>query len=133
MNFKYKLDGIEEEIKKCVNELKATRAELKECIAFTGKFLAICKELGVKKVAIGVSRPSVKSSTSFGFGPSSSAFADEETRDEYSRPAIWEAVERAGISGGCGNSGQHQINGIGLAKLIDGCYHLNKGQWKKVD
>lgn len=131
MNFKYKLDNIEEEIKKSINELKSVRAELKECVAFTGKFLAVCKELGIKKVAVGVSHPSVKSSNDFGFGPINSAFAGGEGKEGW--PKIWKAVELAGVSGGCGNHDQHQLNGIGQAKLIDGCYHLNGGKWRKVD
>lgn len=131
MDFKHKLWEIENEIKVSIAKLDATKKELKDCIAFTGKFLGICKELGIKKVAICVSHPSVKSSVDFPFGPYSSAFADSPRK--YDSPVIWEAVERAGISGGCGNSDQHQLSNIGISKLVDGCYHYNGGKWKKVD
>jgi hypothetical protein len=130
MNFKYRIDSMENEIKQAVVKLADMKKELKECVNFTGKFLKTCEELGIDKVAICVSHPSVKTSVGFTFGPANSVFASGE-HDGW--PAIWHATEKAGVSGGCGNHNQHSLNNVGMAKLIDGCYHLSNGKWKKVD
>ena len=129
MNFDRKLADIDTDIKRLLALTADTKKDLKDCISFTHKFLDICKELGIKKVAIGVSHESIEATKKWGFSCQGSAFAAGE---HGGWPAIWKAVELAGVSGGCGNHDQHQLNSLGEAKLVDGCYHLKDGKWKKV-
>jgi hypothetical protein len=119
----------ENRIAELERETKAIKNELKEARVFTGKFLSICSKYKITRVAIGVSHESVKSSINFCFGGSGSIFSDE-VRDNDDFPAIWKAVEEAGISGGCGNSYQHQAD---VSKLVEGTYNFYKNKWQKID
>ena len=92
----------------------------------TRKFLQFCLEHKIKRVAIGVKDPTVKSSMDWSSDPSNSVFADKE-KDGW--PVIWEATRLAGVSGGCGNSGQHQL--ASDHELTRGCYFHRAGEWKK--
>ena len=99
------LANLYKDIERCKENLDEFKAEVKEHGLFTAKFLATCKELGIKVVSIGRKTKKVKSTESWPFGYQGSAFADGND-EEDSWPLIWRAVEVAGISGGCGNSGQ---------------------------
>lgn len=102
----------------------------------TKKFLNACDEVGLKRVVIGVAHPLVPESQTFVFGPQYSVFGlkrkGSQTHDFDGWPAIWAAVSRAGISGGAGNSNQHQIEPKFMAELEKGAYQRINGEWRKV-
>ena len=124
-----------------LNKLKMQKNNLEECIIdlehkyknnveFTTKFLKCCEENGIKKVGIQVIADDLKGSKNFPFGAAGNVFADERL-DGW--PAIWKVCEDMKISGGCGNSGQHQISSNASAKFIDGIYELKDGVWHRRD
>ena len=122
MNFEWHIERLEKDIKTLKNEYKAAKK-------FTAQFLNACKNHGIKTVSICKKTDKIKSAKEWtSFGHAGSVFADER---ENSFPAIWAAVEDVGISGGCGNSGQHQI--LKADNLIDGVYKYSKGVWAKIE
>lgn len=92
----------------------------------TERLLSECLKLGIRRIAICISDPTVPESTTFVFGASYSVFAKGKINDW---PAIWKAVENAGIRRGCGNTDQMQISNPD--ELDHGCYFYRRGEWKK--
>jgi hypothetical protein len=135
MNFGYKFDKLDRQLIAVASEVDILKAEFAKAKKFTGEFLDSCAASGITKVAIGVSHKSIKSSTvhPFGAGGSVFAFQPKKVRDKTTWPPTWRVVERMGISGGCGNSDQHQLSADGRDSLIDGVYHLKSGAWMKIE
>jgi len=132
------------DFQKLMNELKDRQTELRKDIevlssmmesakVFTANFLSKCSDVGYDRVSIGKKHPSVESTKHYPFGAAGSVFAGNSGGADVrvnGSPAIWRIVERMGISGGCGNGHQHQVND---ARLIDGVYHFRDGSWYRVE
>ena len=115
-------------ITKDYNDLLIAYADARD---FTEKFLNCCERHGISTVAIQEISKIIKSSVEYPFGKYGSVFADE--RDEGGWPSIWAVCGEMKISGGCGNTGQHQITSNAAARLVDGVYTLKDGVWKRED
>ena len=123
-NFKREIDSLESSLK----EIKSSLKTAEKC---TQKFLNECGKDGIKRVSIGVSSKKVPASDKFCFGASGSVFQfPSGTRGKDGYIAIWGALERAGMSGGCGNSDQHQVSGD---DLIEGVFELSNKTWRKIE
>lgn len=96
----------------------------------TRRFLEEVKRLGGKRVAIGVRAKGVPRSVDFPFSPHGSVFVWPEERKVgggRTEQIAWDAVKAAGLTGGAGNSGQHQVN----ERMANGYYLLQEdGTWK---
>ena len=129
MEFGYKFD----ELQKQIECLKAKANSLAEAYAeaedFTLQFLKCCRKHHIKLVSIGTRTELIESSKTYPFGCEGSVFADDRSRDGW--PTIWGIVEEMGISCGCGNGGQHQVNCD--AKLVDGVYEFKDKKWRKIE
>ena len=129
MEFGYKFDELQKQIeclKSNANSLALAYAEAED---FTLRFLKCCRKHHIKLVSIGKRTDLVESSKNFPFGCGGSVFADGRGRDGW--PTIWGVVEEMGISGGAGNTGQHQVTCD--AKLIDGVYEFKGKKWRKIE
>jgi hypothetical protein len=80
-------------------------------------------------VSIGKRTDLIESAKNYPFGCGGSVFADSRSRDRW--PTIWAIVEEMGISGGAGNTGQHQVTCD--EKLIDGVYEFKDKKWRKIE
>lgn len=129
--FNIKLRDFENELNALKEEQERQEKQYLECIAFTDKFLKCCSKHKIKAVCINTSNEIVKESTTFAFGCYNSVFASGNTTN--GTPAIWAVCEELGISGGCGNHDQHQLNRTAMAKLVDGAYQYKDGKWNKID
>ena len=120
------------ELQKQIECLEAKANSLAEAYAeaedFTLRFLKCCSKHNIKLVSIGTRTELIESSKTYPFGCSGSVFAEGRSRDGW--PIIWGIVEKMGISCGCGNGGQHQVNCD--AKLIDGVYEFKDKKWRKI-
>ena len=129
MEWGYKFD----ELKKQIECLEAKSNSLAEAYAeaedFTLQFLKCCSKHNIKFVSIGKRTNLIESTKSYPFNCEGSVFADGRSSDGW--PAIWGVVEGMGISGGAGNSGQHQVTCD--AKLIDGVYEFKNKKWRKIE
>lgn len=129
-----RLEQLESDVASAARSFKFLKVRYEESKIFTSNFLDKCKARGITKVAICMSDKSVPASISHPFSADGSVFAfqPKRVRKAMDTVPIWGAVEDAGISGGCGNPDQHQLNSEGEEGLIDGIYHLRKGTWQKV-
>ena len=129
MEFRYKFDELQKQIE-CLeakaNSLAEAYAEAED---FTLRFLECCRKHNIKTVSIGKRTGLIESAKNFPFGYGDSVFADGRGRDGW--PTIWGVVNEMGISGGAGNTGQHQISCD--AKLIDGVYEFKDKKWRKIE
>lgn len=129
MEFRYKFD----ELQKQIESLEAKANSLAEAYAeaedFTLRFLKCCRKHNIKTVSIGKRTELIESAKNFPFGCCNSVFADGRDRDGW--PTIWGVVNEMGISGGAGNTGQHQVSCD--AKLIDGVYEFKGKKWRKIE
>ena len=129
MEFGYKFDELQKQIeclKSNANSLALAYAEAED---FTLRFLKCCSKHHIKLVSIGKRTDIIESAKNFPFGCGNSVFADGRDRDGW--PTIWGVVSEMGVSGGAGNTGQHQISCD--AKLIDGVYELKGKKWRKIE
>ena len=94
----------------------------------TKKFLQVCTKHRLTVVSIGVKTPLVKSSQTYPFNPSGSAFADPEGEDRF--PRIWRVCREAGVDGPCGNTGQYQLTHD--HDLEPGVYRRHHLNWRKL-
>lgn len=131
-----KLDVRLQQLKDWHNALNLSMKELERDVKagtrFTDKFLKECSKHKIKKVAIGVADDSIPASKTYPFGKEGSVFSDE-SRSDSGFPAIWKVVSDLNISGGCGNSFQHEVTKEGTALLIDGVYHFEQGKWRRLE
>lgn len=129
MEFGYKFD----ELKKQIECLEAKANSLAEAYAeaedFTLRFLKCCSKHHIKLVSIGRRTDIIESAKSWPFDCNCSVFADGRDRDGW--PTIWGVVNEMDISGGAGNTGQHQVSRD--AKLIDGVYEFKYKKWRKIE
>ena len=129
MEFGYKFD----ELKKQIECLEAKANSIAEAYAeaedFTLRFLKCCSKHHINLVSIGKRTDIIESAKSWPFGCDGSVFADGKGRDGW--PTIWGVVKEMDISGGSGNTGQHQISCD--AKLIDGVYEFKDKKWRKIE
>ena len=129
MEFGYKFDELQKQIE-CLeakaNSLAEAYAEAED---FTLRFLKCCSKHNIKMVSIGKRTDLIESSKNFPFGCDGSVFADGRGRDGC--PTIWGVVNEMGVSGGAGNTGQHQVSCD--AKLIDGVYEFKDKKWRKIE
>jgi hypothetical protein len=88
----------------------------------TNAFLAVCKKYGIKKVGINFK---IDGSPPWYDG---SIYSDSVFKGSW--PAIWEVVEKAKLTMGCGNTFQAQVYDI--YKLIPGVYCYLDNKWKKL-
>ena len=96
---------------------------------FTLRFLKCCSKHHIKLVSIGKRTNLIESTKSYPFRCDGSVFADGISRDGW--PTIWGVVEEMRISGGAGNTGQHEVSCD--AKLIDGVYEFKNKKWRKIE
>lgn len=127
MDGKRKLEFAIENVNNAVAELEEARAAVEAAVAKTAEVLAISEQIGVKTVSIGKVTPLV-GNEGWSFGASGSIFTPRESRHN-GWPSAWHISEAAGIGGGAGNTGQHQIDS---SKVIDGVYRCVNGQWERV-
>ena len=137
MDFEINFERLRNEIKReemylqsLKEQIDKQEKEYTECLLFTDKFLKRCSAHKIKAVCINERNPIVEESITYPFGEKGSVFANGRTKDDF--PAIWSVVEEMNISGGCGNTNQHQINELGMSKLIDGVYEYKDGKWNKI-
>lgn len=101
-----------------------------EAREFTSKFLDCCERYNISLVSIGVRTDKIKNCANHPFSCDGSVFAEGKYNGW---PAIWYVVGEMGISGGAGNTDQHQISRKAKTDLIDGVYSLKNGVWEKVE
>lgn len=137
MDFVLEAEKINNEIRNINDRLNALTKDYhnillaySEASDFTKSFLDCCEKHGISAVAIQASSPKVPRSIEFPFGTYGNVFASEY---EDGKPAIWAVVHEMGVSGTCGNTGQHQLSRYGMAKLVDGVYTVKDGVWKRED
>ena len=129
MEFGCKFDELKKQIECLVAKANSLAEAYAEAEDFTLRFLKCCSKHNIKMVSIGKRTDLIESAKGFPFGCGNSVFADGRDRDGW--PTIWGVVEEMGISGGAGNSGQHQVTCD--AKLIDGVYELKDKKWRKSE
>ena len=129
MEFGYKFDELQKQIE-CLEEKANSLAEAyAEAEDFTLRFLKCCSKHHIKLVSIGKRTNLIESTKRYPFGCGGSVFADGRSRDGW--PTIWGIVDEMGISGGAGNTGQHQVSRD--AKLSDGVYEFKNKKWRKIE
>lgn len=129
MNWEEKLADFEVRLKEWDAKFNNLMIAYNESRDFTQDFLECCKKHDIDLVAINCNDDRLKDNH-YSFAPYESVFADGDDNEGW--PLIWSVVEDFGISGGCGNSGQHAITEDASVKLIDGVYELKNGQWRKI-
>ena len=129
MEFGYKFDELQKQIERLDAKANSIAEAYAEAEDFTLRFLKCCSKHNIKMVSIGKRTDLIESSKSFPFGCGGSVFADGRDRDGL--PAIWGVVNEMGISGGAGNTGQHQVSCD--TKLIDGVYEFKDKKWRKIE
>ena len=129
MEFGYKFDELKKQIECLVAKANSLAEAYAEAEDFTLRFLKCCSKHNIKMVSIGKRTDLIESAKGFPFGCGNSVFADGRDRDGW--PIIWGVVEEMGISGGVGNTGQHQVTCD--AKLIDGVYEFKDKKWRKIE
>ena len=129
MEFGYKFDELQKQIECLVAKANSLAEAYAEAEDFTLRFLKCCSKHHIKLVSIGKRTNLIESTKSYPFDCEGSVFADGRDRNGW--PAIWGIVEEMGISGGAGNTGQHQVTCD--AKLIDGVYEFKDKKWRKIE
>lgn len=132
MDFEKRISDIEIRTQNLIDDIHRIKKDYELSKDFTSKLLLECKNTGITKVSICKRHKSLPQSTNFSFGVNGSIFAfqPKKIKDKSVWPPVWGVVKKMGISHGCGNSNQHQIDS---SNLVDGVYHLKSGQWKKIN
>lgn len=128
MNFEQKASSLTRTVEGALQQLDALQSQLREAAKKTEELLAIASEVGVTALSIGKKHPLV-GNEAWSFGYAGSIFTPKENEHE-GWPAAWHIARVAGISGGAGNGGQHQVD---ATNLIDGVYECRGGEWFRVD
>ncbi|MFA5990466.1 MAG: hypothetical protein WC803_12795 [Sphingomonas sp.] len=119
------------EIARLESQFKEVKSSLKEASKFTQKFLNKCGEAGITGVSVGMKSDKIESTKHYPFECYGSVFQSPSgTRGKDGWVAIWGVVSEMGISGGCGNTDQHQVSND---NLISGVYELKERTWRKVE
>ena len=130
MRFENKFDEIKKEIELLSDKADKLAIAYAEAEDFTEKFLKRCSAHKIKLVSIGIRTDLIENCKDYPWGCEGSVFAEGRESDGF--PAIWSVVEELDISGGAGNSNQHQINRYAQSKLIDGIYEFKDKKWHKI-
>ena len=130
MNFEYKINQAVTEAEKALKQALELQEKYNDAKDFTAKFLDECLQRGIKKVSVGKRHKSIPASIDWPFGEQGSVFQMSDVR-ENGFPAIWGVCNKLGISGGAGNTDQHQIKSD--TNIVDGVYHFKSGSWLKVE
>lgn len=96
------------------------------------KILDACEQVGITRVAIQTRDPEIKGSMLWSSQSNLPADSICANGTFNGWPAIWSAIEKAKLSGGCGNPGQHQIRQGQIRPTDFGVYQLYNGQWAKL-
>lgn len=123
------IDAELKRVESLIDQAERIKANIKEAAETTANILAACERLGVNIVGVGAKSADIPESMSHPFGASGSVFASGKGKDGW--PVAWSIVRLAGISGGCGNPGQHQTEDG--TKMLDGVYRCVDGVWSKDD
>jgi hypothetical protein len=129
MDFGLRFVELKKDIQRLSEKADALAQSYAEAEDFTSKFLTQCSKHRIKLVSINKKTDLIEGCRTWPFGYDGSVFADGRTKDGW--PTIWSVVEELGISGGCGNSGQHKITDS--ARLVDGVYRFENGKWIKIE
>ena len=130
-NFEKEIQYLEDDFERVKKSIANIKDELKKASGYTQKFLEECGKEGITKVSVGVKSDKVPATNNFPFGCDGSVFQyPTEQRGKDGWVAIWGVVERLKISGGCGNTAQHQVFND---NLIEGVFELKGGKWRKVN
>lgn len=111
-------------IEQLIKQAEAIRDQIKVAAENTKTVLDVCDALGVVAVGIGARDETFKDSAGHPFGYDGSIFVDG--RDKAGWPLAWAVAQKAGVSGGCGNGGQHQTRG----QFLNGVYRCVDGVWQ---
>jgi len=96
----------------------------------TREFLDIARELGIAVVGIGNTRHKLLENEGFPHHHDAQIFTNQDARDADGWPLAWQLTKRAGIDGGCGNTGQRQADTSGLDLGV--WVALVGGEWGRV-
>ena len=124
------MKDLSRELTKLKEGVKTLEAELKVYSKYTNEFLKECKKAGISVVSIGRATKRLERTLTYPFNTRGSVFSDN-VKSSNGWPAIWTVVNKLGISGGCGNSNQHQVKSSAL--LMEGVYELKDGKWNKTE
>jgi multidrug efflux pump subunit AcrA (membrane-fusion protein) len=116
------------DLERSIERAQSAIESLDKAAVKTAQVLEIAKNVGVKALSIGMKSARVRNEA-WPFGYKGSIFTVPGARDPYGYPLAWTIAEQAGISGGCGNTGQHSVDD---SLLIDGVYELRAGKWHKI-
>lgn len=108
-------------------QLAAVQRELVAATGKTAELLEIAAEAGVSAVSIGKIHERVGNER-WAYGDGAIFTPVDERVGGW--PAAWHIAERAGVSCGAGNTGQHQAD---ISGLIDGVYECRNGLWTRID
>lgn len=128
-NWKYEFTELQNQIEAFGKKADALAKAYAEAEDFTLKFLKQCSKHHIKLVSIGTRTNLIDAARDWPFDCSNSVFASGNSRDGW--PAIWSVVEEMGISGGAGNSSQHQV--CCGAKLVEGVYEFKDKKLRKIE
>lgn len=127
-NFEYKLDRATAQLTSAQSDAQGVLSALEYARQKTAEVLAIAESVGTTAISIGMKHPIVNNED-WPFGASGSIFTPLADRVN-GWPSAWRIAEKAGISAGAGNSGQHQTDN---SQLVDGVYELRDGAWQRID
>lgn len=108
--------------------VESLREEYERAKIMTAHVLAAAEANGVDRIGINTIDKTVHETGNFPFAARGSLFA--KGRHENGWPVVWKVASDAGISGGAGNTDQHQIQSVAL---VDGIYELRDGEWRMVE
>jgi len=127
-------------VRSLITQAEQIEARIQQAKKNTEAILAACDSVGVTVVGIGAKSDDLKDSRGHPFGADGSIFADGRSKEKWIQkggkveerdgyPVAWEIARKSGLSGGCGNTGQHQIVG----EVLNGVYRCVNGVWSKDD
>lgn len=128
-DFDHKIELTQIRVRNSLQDLKDLERHLKIAETKTEELLEIASSVGVELVSIGKHTELIDSTKNYPYTASGSIFTPIENR-HGGWPAAWHIAEKAGVSYGAGNGGQHQAHTV---NLIDGVYECRNGQWSRVD
>lgn len=136
------MEDYKSQLEKLQTQINTLKAKFESAQIFTHDFLEMCKEYDIQLVSIGKKTEKIPATINWPFGHKGSVFTneayemvktrenDDSVTERKGYPAIWRVVSKAGISGGCGNSHQHQVRD---ANLIEGVFELKDGVWYWIE
>lgn len=120
-------------------EINRSNQQLMGDIVYKEEFLKLCKKFKYTDVVVGkIKHPNIPDSYWWSENSNSSyVIANKKSKDGKNLdnrydgwPAIWKIVEILNISGGAGNSHQHQIK---YNSMCNGAYTLINDEWVELE